>query len=129
MKTKNSYTEKDVRIIGLKILYSHNYMWTGKVKLDRRYNRNKAIMRFLRENALSESEKERITQLRRERVLNRKIKPFIKIKDNPMVKDYLNNKKDLKKVFDSHLWFYGNRNHWAKNEKDVKILKILMKYN
>lgn len=49
---------------------------------------------------------------------------FTNVFDNPLVKDYTSNKWNLIKVHSDRLEFSG-RNHWAKNEQDLRILKIL----
>jgi hypothetical protein len=49
---------------------------------------------------------------------------FSNILDSPIVKDFINNTPE--KVFKDRLRF-NSRNHWAKNETDLKVLKILMK--
>ena len=46
---------------------------------------------------------------------------------NPLVVDYFNNKHFLTAVRPDRLSF-GLRNHWAKSEKDLKIINILRNY-
>ncbi len=56
----------------------------------------------------------------------KKPKTFQNVLQNPLVKDYIKN-KNIAKVYDDHIDF-GVRNHWAKDEQDLKILKILKKW-
>lgn len=59
---------------------------------------------------------------------NQKPEPYKNILQNPLVKDYINNRHNLKQVLNDRLVFWGGRNHWAKNETDLKILNILRKW-
>lgn len=52
---------------------------------------------------------------------------FISIFQTPFVKDYINNKKDLRRVFSDRLSFSNGRNHWAKNTTDYNLLDILLR--
>lgn len=47
---------------------------------------------------------------------------------NPLVIDFLNNKRFLTCVRPDKLSFGTTRNHWAKNEKDRRILSIFRKH-
>lgn len=67
---------------------------------------------------------EEVREKKKLRNLNR-VKPFTNILSRPLVKDYINNKHSLKKVHENRLEFYG-RNHWAKDELDLRILKKLV---
>lgn len=132
MKKANEYTQKDVKRRGLAILYStqsillnHNLR---RFRLDMRYNFNKDLAAFIRQNALPENERQRVKELRRQRAKN-KSPEYTRIFDLPIVKDWIKNKRrELKGISGDGLHFYGGRNHWAKNDKDRKILSILKKY-
>lgn len=56
-----------------------------------------------------------------------KPKPFENILQNPLVKDYINNMYSIKHILNNRLVFLSGRNHWAKNETDLRILNILRK--
>lgn len=45
----------------------------------------------------------------------------------PIVYDYFKHKHNLKDIQSDRLEFWG-RNHWAKTDKDLKIIKILSKH-
>ena len=52
---------------------------------------------------------------------------FVNILGTPIVKDWLSNKGRGIRVMTDRLTD-GYRNHWAKNERDLRILAILKKY-
>ena len=60
---------------------------------------------------------------------NQKPKPFTNILQNPIVKDYINNKQSIKQILNNRLVFWGGRNHWAKSETDLRVLSILKNKN
>ena len=65
---------------------------------------------------------------RKERMQNRKGCEFVGILQNPIVIDYLKHHKfHSHKLYDNHI-SWGSRNHWAKNEKDERILQIFIKH-
>ena len=48
------------------------------------------------------------------------------IYNNHLVKDYFAHRADVRQIDYYHICFYG-RNHWARNERDQKILEILQR--
>lgn len=50
---------------------------------------------------------------------------FSNVFTNPIVKDYINNKNNIKTIHRDRIQFFNGRNHWAKSETDLRILKIL----
>jgi hypothetical protein len=52
---------------------------------------------------------------------------FIPLFSQPLIKDWINNRHLIKKIWDDHLNF-GLRNHWAKTDTDFRFIKILKKY-
>lgn len=52
---------------------------------------------------------------------------FTNIYDNHLIVDYLANKRYLTNIYENGLCFCG-RNHYARNEQDLKIISILKKY-
>lgn len=65
---------------------------------------------------------------RKERMQNRKGCEFVGILQNPIVIDYLKHHKyHSHRLYDTHI-NWGVRNHWAKNEKDERILQIFIKH-
>lgn len=52
---------------------------------------------------------------------------FVPIFETSFVKDYIENKKDLRRAFSDHLSFSRGRNHWAKNSTDYNLLDILLR--
>lgn len=63
----------------------------------------------------------------KQRHSNKGAKEFENIFNNAITKDYLTNKRQLKRVAKDKLEFFG-RNHYAKNEQDYKILAILGRF-
>lgn len=57
----------------------------------------------------------------------KRIVKFTNIYNNHLVVDYLANKRHLTNIYDNQLCFCG-RNHYARNEQDLKIISILKKY-
>lgn len=67
---------------------------------------------------------EKVRQKKIERV-KLKNSTFSNVFTNPIVKDYINNNSSIKSIYNDRIHFWGGRNHWAKNELDKRILKIL----
>ena len=65
-------------------------------------------------------------EAKEKKISRRKNRPFIfsNILDNAIVKDYKKNSPTH--ILENRLRF-GNRNHWAKNERDLRVLEILIK--
>ena len=134
MKTKKQYPQKDVAKTAYKIIYSSDVLILrrdiGYIKmkmLDLRYNFHKEVARFVATHKISDNERITIIEKRKNRRANKNY-ILIPISKLPIVFDYLEHKLDLIQVCDDHLRFYSGRNHWAKNEKDLKILAILKKH-
>ena|GEM_PF-6976846 len=69
-----------------------------------------------------------VYEKRRERA-NRRPYIFSSIFSNPLIRDYVANRNNIQYINDTHLHFYGGRNHFAKNSKDLKIIAIFSKYH
>ena len=71
---------------------------------------------------------DQIIEKRKQRAALKKedYKQTTNILDTPIVKDYIRNRPLV--VYPDRLKAQ-NRNHWAKDDRDKKILEILMKYN
>jgi hypothetical protein len=110
-------------------IYSVDNLYRNRMpRLDMRFNSSHETLRLIKKLQISDSEKQKIKEIKRQRAMTRTEK-FTNILSNPIVIDFLSNKNNLVYVYNDHLRFYGNRNHWAKTEKDLKILAILKKYN
>lgn len=57
----------------------------------------------------------------------KRIEKFTNIYNNHLIVDYLANKRYLTNIYINGLCFCG-RNHYARNEQDLKIIRILKKY-
>ena len=53
---------------------------------------------------------------------------YSNILDSSLYYDFKNNRHDIKFITPERIAFIGNRNHWAKSERDSKILNILSKH-
>lgn len=131
MKKANQYTKEDVKRKAFSMLYSGNNILlnhsTRKYRLDKRYNFNREVLAFFRANQLPENERQRVKDLRRQRAKNKPVH-FATIFEQPIVKDWIKNGSGIKRITGERLQFWDGRNHWAKNEKDKRILSILSKY-
>lgn len=80
-------------------------------------------------NELSENCSELRDEVLKKQVARRKNKPaaFSNVLSNPIVKDYRANRPFIEKIYPDRIVFSGYRNHWAKDEKDIRILRILRK--
>lgn len=94
-----------------------------KPRVDRRTRVGRLVLNYYYELDGSQ-ESVLITIKKMERAQARKGTGFTNVLDNPLVRDYFANKDNLKEVHSSHLEFWG-RNHWAKSDRDLKILEIL----
>jgi len=119
-------TIKEASKLAFKLIYSpYSIILDKKPKLDMRYNFSKLILKIYKQNALTFSEKKEILSLRKQRRLSKNIET--NYLNNPILVDYIKNKKDVKHVFCDRIEFYG-RNHWAKNNNDLKVISIIKKY-
>ncbi len=127
-------TEKELQKKALKIAY--NYCFNKyeilknrvspnrKINLDRRYKVNQLAINYIKKirATIDFTEIRLLQKERRIRLLNNQCN----ILQNHIVKDWIENKNMVKSIDDEKISFYG-RNHWAKNDRDVKILEILSK--
>lgn len=110
---------------------AHNYLRQrainvgAKLKVDKRTRVGRLALQIIYEITPTYNFNE-VREKRRERS-RRKSEAFTNVYSSPLVKDYLSNKNSIIKIFPDHIQFYGRRNHWAKTEKDLKILEILSK--
>lgn len=117
--------EKQAKRIAYSIIMDRVNRPTAKVmQVDRRTKVGKLALEMV-----CEIEKtfdfEKAYRKRKER-REKKVKPFLNILGRPIVKDYLNNKHQIKAIHKDRIDFFG-RNHWAKDATDFKIIEILMK--
>ena len=105
----------------LKFIYGlNNLMFNKSISLDMRFKSSYEVLNLIKQYQISETEKKRILALKKERSKTR-IEKFENVLSNKLVKDYLANKFSLTGIYSDHLVF-GSRNHWAKNETDLKVL-------
>ena len=130
MKKKNEYTKKDVKRRAYALIYSIDNLLClrpfARLRLDMRYNFNKEVAAFFHAKNLPDNERRAVLAKRKKRRDNKPPK-FSNVLNTPLVKDYFRNKSGLKGVADNHLYFWDGRNHWAKSDKDRRILAILKK--
>lgn len=117
----------------IKIANRIAFRFLGGVECNR-LNRNFSYDRRTRIGSLAASivfknqrtieQKEEWKAKKKQRAKN-KVPAMMSIFDNPIVKDYMNNRPPM--ISDKGLHFV-NRNHWAKNGKDLKIIAIFKKY-
>lgn len=115
-------TEQQAKSMAYKYFFSRNHIvLQRKPKFDMRYNVSKRAMSIYIDlcNTVNVNEV-RLLQIKRA-ALKKNTSP-ISIFEQPIVRDYMNNKPVY--VYPDRLSF-GLRNHWAKNEKDFKILNVL----
>ena len=109
-----------------RIAYSHlveKSIYRGaKLRIDKRTRVGKLALEMIYKLEKTYNFEE-VREKKKLRSLNG-VKSFTNILSRPLVKDYINNKNSLKKIHNDHLEFYG-RNHWAKDELDLRILKKL----
>ena len=92
--------------------------------LDRRYNFNREVVaEFNRITKAHDIEADHARHIARRRLA---MTTSDNIKAAPLVRDYYANRHQLRRVCAERLEFYG-RNHWAKNDRDRRILAILAK--
>lgn len=116
--------------LACKLFYATSFQILQKMpRLDMRFNFNKEVMKEIKKMKanFSNNEKEYIKQVRKIRA-ERKINTAFLLFDNPIVKDYISNKNNIIHIADDHIHFAGGRNHWAKNDHDLKIIAVLKKY-
>ena len=104
-----------------------NLLFHKSIRLDMRFKSSYEVLALIKKYQISTTEKKRILSLKKERSKNR-IQKIDNVLSNKLAKDYLTNKYYLRGVYDDHLVFSSGRNHWAKNETDLKVLAILKKH-
>jgi len=123
----NYYTKEEIRQ-AKRMAYRHVSFYAGMIRFVRPFkydgrtrigNLANSIVQELKSNSSF------IEQVKKTKKRRKENKPyeFSNILDNPIVRDWKANKRRLT-VYDNRL-SDGYRNHWAKNEKDLQILKIL----
>lgn len=95
----------------------------AKLRVDRRTRVGKLALQMIYEMEKT-YDFEGVKNKRKQRE-NQKPEPFKNILQNPLVKDYINNRYKIKHILDNRLVFWGGRNHWAKSETDLRILRVL----
>jgi hypothetical protein len=116
------------KYMAFQYLYSINYIVLNKpLKFDKRTRVGKEANRLVQSLRSTINVKE-VYRIKRERAAQKRIKETVNIFEQPLVKDYLNNKQHIKAIHKDRIEFYG-RNHWVKNSKDFKILAVLNKFS
>jgi hypothetical protein len=128
MKTLVNTQGKTPKQVALKIAYSSiGARFRHYDKLDMRKSFDKAVKFELSKIKISESERIEIMRKRNMRRKENAVPPFESILQNKLVRDYFAHKKDVLRVQPSVINFRNGRNHWAKNEKDMRVCSILSK--
>lgn len=123
------YTKEEVQIAE-KIAYGHMYSmdfirFCRPLTVDRRTRIGRLALDIFYRKA-GEIDKAAINEKRKyRRNLNKGV--YTNYLNNPLIRDYVSNKRFLKNIYPDRLVFLG-RNHWAKNETDLRILKVLRNY-
>lgn len=119
--------EKQAKRIAYSIIMDRVNRPTAKVmQVDRRTKVGKLALEMVCEIGKT-FDFEKAYRKRKER-REKKVKPFLNILGRPIVKDYLNNKHQIKAIHKDRIDFFG-RNHWAKDDMDLKILDSIIKLN
>ena len=104
----------------------YNYAYNFRKGLDFRTNYDKAIFCKIKDliRVLDFSE---ISRKQIERANNRYIAPVSNYRNNKLTVDYIKNKSSIKYISENCIYFQNGRNHWAKNDNDLKIIAVLRK--
>lgn len=114
---------------GYQIIFSIGNLMINKLpRLDRRYNLNKEILLFVRINQLSHIEKKEILAVKKSRAIAKSMCTYVPIRQNKLYVDYRNNRNNIKYIDDDCIHFSSGRNHWAKNDRDLKVINILKRH-
>lgn len=135
---KGEYTQEDVRKAAIKEYwksikdmvryrschvppcFDHRYAFD--IEVEREYWKMAGDLKYYKDARIMEN-KQRVRQE------SRKGCEFRNILQNPLVKDYLRHHRYHTYVlYPTHI-NWGHRKHWAKCEKDIKILEIFIKCN
>lgn len=114
-----------------KLFFSAEYLYTNREpKLDRRFNLNKEILKHFKllKNTIGINELIMIKDIKRHRSEHKKA-AIQSILERPLVVDFIKNKRNVLRINEDRIMFKDGRNHWAKDNKDLKILSILRKSN
>lgn len=129
--TAGNYSRHDVMAAAWSIYATavHNGQREIRLSLDQRYNFNREAEQAAREIAALKGwrglEADQ-AKSRARRAAKRGNEQPANVFNSPLVKDYQANRRDLRRVCADRLDFYG-RNHWAKDDRDRRILAILAK--
>jgi hypothetical protein len=107
----------------LKIALTCIGRFNKRPKLDMRFNFNKQVANELIKIELTENEETLILRKRADRRKNKFV--FSNVLNNPLVIDYKANKSRITHIHKEVINFDNYRNHWAKNEFDLKVIAIL----
>ena len=104
----------------------YSQLFFFRKSLDFRFNQDRLIYSkiVILSKSLDFSE---IAKKQKQRVQNRHIKHVENYMNNKLVIDYFKNKSSIKYISDNCIYFYC-RNHWAKNNTDLKIISVLRKH-
>jgi len=134
---KGEYTQSDVRKAAMRT-YWHNVAAMAKYNscfppqiFDHRFCFDNEVEReywVIVRNRNYYADARMMQDKRKERMQNRKGCEFVGILQNPIVIDWQKHHRfHSHRVYADHI-SWGVRNHWAKSEKDVRILGIFIKY-
>jgi hypothetical protein len=130
MKNSQIYTKKEIKKAKK---YAYNFIYSdSNLKICRPFSRSfkfdgrTKIGNLANRFVLELQKNENLELAKNKRISRRKNKKYIfkSILKNPIVIDFINNNPT--NILKDRLIF-GSRNHWAKTEKDIKILEILSK--
>jgi len=128
MKTLVNNQGKSPKQVALKIAYSFiGARFMRPAKFDMRKNFDKAVKLELSKIKISEADRIEIMQKRTSRRKAASVVEFENILQNKLVRDYFTHKNDVIRIQPTGINFTHGRNHWAKNQKDMKICSILSK--
>lgn len=118
---------KSVKGVALMLMHqrSKSVFKYKPIDLDKRFKFNRDVLSYIKNNPFSDEYVNAINLIRRAR-LQLKPKSFTSIYDNPIVKDYINNKNAVVTILPNRILFRGGRNHWAKTDQDLRVLKLLI---
>ena len=103
--------------------YANNF----RKDLDFRKNHDNAVFMKIKELIYSLDFSE-ISKKQRERANNRYVHPAPNYRNNKLTVDYIKNKSSIKYISENCIYFQNGRNHWAKNDNDLKIIAVLRKH-
>ena len=133
-----TYTTEDVKraawalyAAGVREMLCSTYSDIKIPRFDQRYNFNReaeaAAREIVRAKGVQGIRRDRERHRERTRAKVEERRRPINILASPIVRDYRENHGDLLRVNGDRLIFSG-RNHWAKDERDKRILAILARY-